>query len=151
MEVSKCFVVMSSSHLISHYLSAVHSLHMETYIFFYTHSYALVSTYLGYFPASFMKAIQWSTYVKVHGSVSVDALQRKEAEESACGKLHDLAFKIAEIYLQEKLLCNLWVKNGNYWPFRLDFGNSNAQVRRNIPEVRKRSLMQREYHIRNYV
>ena len=26
-----------------------------------------------------------STYAKVHGSVSMDALQRKEAEESACG------------------------------------------------------------------
>ena len=32
--------------------------------------------------------IKTSTYAKVHGSdlVSVDALQRKEAEESACGK-----------------------------------------------------------------
>ena len=39
-----------------------------------------------------------STYAKVHGSVSVDALQRKEAEESACGKVHDPAFKITEIY-----------------------------------------------------
>ena len=45
-----------------------------------------------------------STYAKVHGSVSVDALQRKEAEESACGKLHDPAFKITEIYFQEQLL-----------------------------------------------
>ena len=35
-----------------------------------------------------------STYAKVHGSVSVDALQRKEAEESACGKVHEPAFKI---------------------------------------------------------
>ena len=50
-----------------------------------------------------------STYAKVHGSVSVDALQRKETEESACGKVHDPAFKITEIYFQEKL-----VKNGNY-------------------------------------
>ena len=45
-----------------------------------------------------------STYAKVHGSVSVDALQRtrKETEESACGKVHDPAFKIIEIYFQEK-------------------------------------------------
>ena len=55
-----------------------------------------------------------STYAKVHGSVSVDALQRKEAEESACGKVHDPAFKITEIYFPEKLLCNFFVKNGNY-------------------------------------
>ena len=54
-----------------------------------------------------------STYAKVHGSVSVNALQRKEAEESACGKMHDPAFKITEIYFQEKLLCNVLVKNGN--------------------------------------
>ena len=42
-----------------------------------------------------------STYAKVHGSVSVDALQRKEAEQSACGKVHDPALKITEIYFQE--------------------------------------------------
>ena len=41
-----------------------------------------------------------STYAKEHGSGSVDALQRKEAEESACGKVHDPAFKI---YFQEKI------------------------------------------------
>ena len=35
-------------------------------------------------------------------SGSVDALQRKEAEESACGKVHEPAFKIIEIYFQEK-------------------------------------------------
>ena len=29
----------------------------------------------------------------MHSSVSVDALQRKEAEESACGKVHDSASK----------------------------------------------------------
>ena len=34
-----------------------------------------------------------STYAKVHGSVSVNALHRKEAEESACGKVHDPAFE----------------------------------------------------------
>ena len=34
-----------------------------------------------------------STYSKVHGSVSVNALYRKEAEESACGKVHDPAFE----------------------------------------------------------
>ena len=55
-----------------------------------------------------------STYAKVHGSVSVDALYRNETEESACGKVHDPAFKITEIYFQEKSLCNFWVKNGNY-------------------------------------
>ena len=56
-----------------------------------------------------------STYAKV----SVDVLQRKEAEESACGKLHDPAFKITEIYFQEKFLRKFLVKNGNYWSFRL--------------------------------
>ena len=50
------------------------------------------------------------TYAKVHGSVSVDALQRKEAEESACGKVHEPAFKVTEIHFQEKLLCNPLVK-----------------------------------------
>ena len=55
-----------------------------------------------------------STYAKEHGSFSLDALQRKVAEESACGKVHDRAFKITEIYFQEKLLCNILVKNGNY-------------------------------------
>ena len=30
-------------------------------------------------------------------------LQRKEAEESAYGKVHDPAFKITEIYFQEKI------------------------------------------------
>ena len=34
-----------------------------------------------------------STYAKVHGSVSVNALHRNEAEESACGKVHDPAFE----------------------------------------------------------
>ena len=34
----------------------------------------------------------------MHGSVSVDALQRKEAEVSTCGKVHDHALKITEIY-----------------------------------------------------
>ena len=87
----------------------------------------------------------------MHGSVSVDALQRKEAEESACGKVHDTALKMTEIYFQEKLLCNFLVKNGNYLSFRLDFGTVNAQFRRNIPGVTRRSLMQREFHIRNYM
>ena len=47
----------------------------------------------------------------MHGSVSApNALQRKEAEESACGKLHYPAFKITKNYFQEKLLCNFLVK-----------------------------------------
>ena len=46
----------------------------------------------------------------MHGSVSVAALQRKEAEESACGKVHDPAFNITKIYFQEKILCNFLVK-----------------------------------------
>ena len=75
-----------------------------------------------------------STYAKVHGSVSVDALHKKEAEKSACGKVHDPAFKITEIYFQEKLLFNFLVKNGKYGSFRLDFGSANAQFRRNIHE-----------------
>ena len=89
------------------------------------------------------------TYAKVHDSVSVDALQRKETEESACGKVHDPVCIITEIYFQEKLVCNFLVKNGNYWSFRLDFGNVDAQFRRNIPGVSRGSLMQREFHIRN--
>ena len=54
------------------------------------------------------------TYAKVHGSVSVDALQRKESEESACGKVHDPVFKITGIYFQEKLLCNLEMSMHNF-------------------------------------
>ena len=50
----------------------------------------------------------------MHGLVRVDALQRKEAEESACDKVHDPALKITEIYYQEKLQSNVLVKNGNY-------------------------------------
>ena len=45
----------------------------------------------------------------MHGSVSVDALQRKEEQESAYSELPDPAFKIIEIYSQEKLLCNFLV------------------------------------------
>ena len=45
----------------------------------------------------------------MHGSVSVDALQRK-CRRTACGKAHDPAFKITEIYFQEKILCNLMLK-----------------------------------------
>ena len=52
-----------------------------------------------------MKKSRESTYAKVHGSLSVHALQRKEAEESACSKVHETASKITEIYFQEKLLC----------------------------------------------
>ena len=48
----------------------------------------------------------------MHGSVSVDALQRKDTEESSCGKVHDPALKITEIYFQEKILYNFLVKNG---------------------------------------
>ena len=55
-----------------------------------------------------------STYAKVHDSVNVDALLRKGAEESACGKVQKPAFKITEIYFQENLLCNFLVKRGNY-------------------------------------
>ena len=43
-----------------------------------------------------------STYAKVHGSVSVDSMQRKETEESVCSKVHGPAFNITEIYFQEK-------------------------------------------------
>ena len=46
----------------------------------------------------------------MHGLVSVDALHRKEAEEAACGKVHDTAFKITKIYFQQKLLCNFLMK-----------------------------------------
>ena len=80
----------------------------------------------------------------MHGSVSVDALQRKEAEESACGNVHDPAFKITEIYFQEKLLCNFLVKMEI-----TDLLGLILEFRRNIPAVTRRSLMQREFHIRN--
>ena len=80
----------------------------------------------------------------MHGSVSVDALQRKEAEESACGNVHDPAFKITEIYFQEKLLCNFLVKMEI-----TDLLGLILEFRRNIPGVTRRSLMQREFHIRN--
>ena len=62
----------------------------------------------------FLKYNSKSTYAKVHGSVSVDALQRKETEEPACGKVHDPSFKITEIYFQKIFLCNILVKNGKY-------------------------------------
>ena len=71
----------------------------------------------------------------MHRSASVDALQRKESEVSAYSKVHDQAFKISKIYFQEKLLCNFLVKNENYWSFRLDFRNVNAQFCGNIPGV----------------
>ena len=50
-----------------------------------------------------MIIIMKSTYAKVHGSVSVDTLQRKESEESVCGKVHHLALTITEIYFQAKI------------------------------------------------
>ena len=46
----------------------------------------------------------------MHGSISVDDLQRKEAGESACGKVHDPTFKIADIYFQEKYYVTFWWK-----------------------------------------
>ena len=46
----------------------------------------------------------------MHGSVTVDALQKKEAEESACGKVHDPAFKITEIYFQKNYHVTFWWK-----------------------------------------
>ena len=46
----------------------------------------------------------------MYGSDNVDAMQRKEAEKSACGKVHDPALKITKINFQEKLLCNILVK-----------------------------------------
>ena len=49
----------------------------------------------------------------MHDSVSVDALQRKEAEESALGKVHDPSLQITEIYFQEKLLCNFFFVEKN--------------------------------------
>ena len=52
-----------------------------------------------------------STYAKVHGSVSVDALQRKEAEESACGKVHDPAFKLLKFIFRKKYYVTFWWKN----------------------------------------
>ena len=64
----------------------------------------------------FCRSCTKSTYAKVHGSVSVDALQKKKKKKkkkthkNQLGKLHDPAFKITEIYCQEKLLCNFLVK-----------------------------------------
>ena len=46
---------------------------------------------------------------KMQGSVSVDAVGKKK--KSACGKVHtDPAFKIAEIYFQEKYYVTFWWK-----------------------------------------
>ena len=46
------------------------------------------------------------------GSVSVDALQRKEAEESACGKLHDPALKITKnVSGRNDLVLNVRMRN----------------------------------------
>ena len=53
--------------------------------------------------------------------------------------MHDQVLTVTEIYFHEKLLCNFLVKNGNYWSFRLDFGNVNAQFHRNIPGVTRMS------------
>ena len=50
----------------------------------------------------------------MHGSISVNAPQRKEAEESACGVVQDPAFKTTVIYFQEKILSfkfDLWLVN----------------------------------------
>ena len=49
---------------------------------------------------------------KVCGLVSVDALQRKEAEESACGKLHDPACKIRllKFIFKKNYYVTLWWK-----------------------------------------
>ena len=44
----------------------------------------------------------------MHDSVSVDALQRKETEASACGKAHDPAFKITEIYRKDYYVIFWW-------------------------------------------
>ena len=46
----------------------------------------------------------------MHGTVTVDTLQRTEAEESACGKVHDPAFKSTEIYFQENYYVTFWWK-----------------------------------------
>ena len=81
----------------------------------------------------------------MHGSVSAESRQRIEAEESACGKVHELTHTITEIYFQEIILCNFLVKNGNYRSFKLDFGNVNAQFRRNIPGVTRRSAKRISY------
>ena len=43
-------------------------------------------------------------------NVMLDALQRKLAEESACGKVHDRAFKITERYFQEKYHITFWLE-----------------------------------------
>ena len=49
----------------------------------------------------FLAIVTVYQYAKVHGSVSVDALQRKEPEESACGKVHDPELTITKIYFHE--------------------------------------------------
>ena len=46
----------------------------------------------------------------MHGSVSVDVLQRKEAEESACGKVHDPAFKITDFFFRKNYYLTFWLK-----------------------------------------
>ena len=72
---------------------------------------ALLKMLLKIIDSRFLKIYLKSTYAKVHSSVSLDALQRKEKEKSAFGKVHDPAFKITEINFREILLCNFLVKN----------------------------------------
>ena len=52
-----------------------------------------------------------STYAKVHGSVSVNTLHREEAEESACGKVHDPTFEKTS-----------WAFTSWFWNFLYDCG-----------------------------
>ena len=42
----------------------------------------------------------------------MDAMQRTEAEEPACVKMHDPAFKFLKSIFRKKLLFNFLVKNG---------------------------------------
>ena len=51
-----------------------------------------------------------STHAKVHGSDSVDALQRKEAGESACGKVHDPALKLLKFIFRKNYYVTFWWK-----------------------------------------
>ena len=83
--------------------TATKNKHTHTHTHARTHARTHTHTHTHTHTQTLTKFKLKSTYAKVHGSVSVDALQRKDTEESACGQVHDPAFKITEIYFQKKI------------------------------------------------
>ena len=77
-------------------------------------------------------------------SVWMHCKEKKQKNQLAV-KCTTRRFTITEIYFQEKLQCNFLVKNVNYWSFRFDFVNFNAQFHRNILGVTSRSAKRISY------